>query len=327
MNILATMTVLNEEDIISEVIEDIINQKIKPVVLDNGSSDETYEILKDYERKGRIILTQSSESGVKSNVIRRKLYDVALTYSPDWFVRIDADEFLETGQENKSLREGICEADNGGYNLIQFNRFDFFMTDDDEEASSVKKRLRYYSYQNDFQYRAWKYFPGINRDTISHFPLFPKEITYKIFPKKFVLRHYPFRSREQAEKKMSDRKEKLGDLIKPEGRHSHYYRILNQDYSGKTDHKLLTKYKEDNSWSFEKKFTPYIGPNQPTRNEIFSSGGKLRKDFKDYQELEILLSQTREQNKELRKKLEELENRNKQLWKINQDLKKRFPTR
>ena len=111
---------------------------------------------------------------------------MALEYSPDWVVKNDSDEFLESGISNMTLRDAIKQVDQEGYNLIQFDRFDFFMTDDDNEsANSIKEKFRYYSYQGDFTYRAWKYFPGIrNEDVAGHYPIFPDGHKYKIWPKK-----------------------------------------------------------------------------------------------------------------------------------------------
>ena len=97
-------------------------------------------------------------------------------------IRCDSDEFLESYEKNKSLKEVIEQAESNGYNLIQFDWFDFYMTDNDNDsAKSVKEKFQYYTYVGDFNYRAWKYYPGIRMgDTAGHYPVFPKSIKYKI---------------------------------------------------------------------------------------------------------------------------------------------------
>ena len=93
------------------------------------------------------------------------------------------------------LKEAISKADNEGYNLIQFDRFDFFMTDNDNEsAKEIRKKLTYYSYQDDFVYRAWKYFPGIIANYMSgHYPIFPVGHQYKIsFKVRFLVDNFEF---------------------------------------------------------------------------------------------------------------------------------------
>jgi len=215
----------------------------------------------------------------RTHVIFRILYDIALTTSPDWIVLINSDEFLESRIKDFRLKDAISKADNGGYNLIQFDRFDFFMTDNDNEsAKEIRKKLTYYSYQDDFVYRAWKYFPGIIANHIAgHYPIFPVGYQYKISPRKLVLRHYIFRAKDQAEKKMKDRMIRWPQILEPpKGKKSHYQKILSYDYSGKIDHGLLNKYEDNNDWNKEKKFTKYTDEH-PTKEELFTNEGKLRK--------------------------------------------------
>lgn len=271
--------VYNDEDIIQEVIEHLISQGMELVVLDNGSTDKSYEICKKFLGKGILTLQQFKSDTYRSEVNHRILYDMALTHSPDWVIRSDSDELLESGQQGSTLKEAIEKVDATGHNLIQFNRFDFFMTDDDNESvNSFKEKMKYYSYQGDFLYRAWKYFPGIRiGDAAGHYPVFPDGYRYKISPNKFVLRHYTFRSQEQAEKKMSDRVRGTG--TRKENKrimNNHYKLTLKQNYSDKIDHKKLTKYLEDDNWDHEIKLCLFAWKNPPKREDIFSDDGELK---------------------------------------------------
>jgi len=146
MKIIGMLPVFNDEDVIQEVIEYLLSQEIELVVLDNGSTDKTYEICKQFLSKGILQLKQFKTISYQWDTILRMLYDMAQTYTPDWVIRSDSDEFLESGIKNKTLKQAIEDADKDGYNLIQFDRFDFFMTDDDnEDAKSVREKLKYYS--------------------------------------------------------------------------------------------------------------------------------------------------------------------------------------
>jgi len=287
MKIVGIISVFNESDIIEEVIKFHLSQGLELVVLDNGSDDDTFEICKRCQRKGHVKLIRSFENPYESNLPRRVLWDSTITLSPDWIIKIDADEFLESGQNDLTLRDGISLADERGFNIIQFDRFDFFMTDDDNDSgNSIKNRLKHYSYVDDFHFNAFKFIPGTLGEEVSHFPIFQRGTQYKFFPKKFVLRHYPFRSNYQAEKKMKDRVEKLGNRLQPTGNHCHYFNILKHNFSKSIDHKLLCKYNEDNQWSYERRFS--YEPIQPKREEIFSEGGFLLAEYIDtlnYQDL------------------------------------------
>ena len=140
MKIVAMIQTYNEEDIIKETIEHLLSQGLEIVILDNGSTDQTYEICKKYQGKGvsEIIQFKSTEWEHVFNL--RTLYQMALHQNPDWIVINDADEFLESGTKN-SLKEEIIKANSKGYNLVQFNSFNFYMTDKDNlEADSVRKK-------------------------------------------------------------------------------------------------------------------------------------------------------------------------------------------
>jgi len=293
MKIVAMIPVYNEEDIISEVIDYLLSQEIKPVVLDNGSTDNSYEILKKFSERGVITLGQFKSRIFDFYQIFRVLYDMVLTQSPDWVVLQGADEFLESGMKNMKLNDSISVVDSNGYNLIQFNRFDFFLTDNDNEsAKSIKQKLPYYSCQGDFLYRSWKCMPGIDIAYGGHYPIFPYGHKYKIYPRKFVLRHYIFRSKEQAEKKMVERMKRTNYNPRTKtGFNPHYNKVLGKEFLSEIDHQLLTKYEEDRKWNLEEKFSPFAWTNPPKKEDIFSDDGTLKMTEKTLSEYKKLLEE------------------------------------
>jgi len=290
MKIIGMLSVYNEEDVIQEVIEHLISQEIPLVVLDNGSTDQTYEICKKFLGKGILKLEQFKSESYQWDIILRMLYDMALVHSPDWVIRSDSDELLESGSDLK-LKDAINNADESGYTIIQFDRFDFFMTDDDNEsANTVKEKFRYYSYQGDFIYRAWKYFPGIRiGDAGGHYPIFPSGLKYKISPKKFVLRHYPFRSKKQAELKIKYRVRGREKNKNDSALDGHEQKILNQDFSKKFAHNLLYKYRDHSNWEYKIKFCPFADPNPPRKENLFTKDGFLKEKPKTNWEYKLLL--------------------------------------
>ncbi len=271
----------NDEDIIEEVIEHLLSQDIELVVLDNGSTDNTFQICKKFSDKGLIKLEQFKSDLFDWVLILNKLYDMAIFESPDWVLRSDSDQFLESGINNLTLKDVISQSEVGGYNIIQFDRFDFFMTDkNNKNAKSVKEKMPYYSYQTDYAYRAWKFVPGINvAGHMGHCPIFPSDVVYKFDPKKLVIRHYLFRNKQQSEKKVQDRIRRISSSsYKSYGLINHLRRTIQSDYSSIVDHRILTKYNEDNQWNYEKKFNP-ITKKLPSREEMFSNDGLMKNKF------------------------------------------------
>lgn len=295
LKIIGMIPVYNEDDIIEEVINHYLNQGIELVILDNGSTDNTFEICKKYEGKGVIKLLQFETDSFKVSLIKEMLYHMAIEQSPDWIVLSDADEFLEPTEQNKTLQSVILEVDKAGYNLIQFDKFEFFMTEKDtsDVVDGIKNKMQYYSNVGDYVYRAWKYFPGIRiGDTAGHFPIYPEEYQYKIFDKKFVLRHFPYRNEKQAKKKVYAVTRGPKDLKKEKVLMSaHNKKIAKIDFSKKVSYAKLTKYNNDGIWNYNIKHIPYITTNPLKRNEIFTDDGYLREPFPTAYEMKLMLDE------------------------------------
>ena len=310
LKIVGMLSVFNDEDIVEEVIKYYLSQGIELVILDNFSTDNTFQICKKFSKKEKVKLSRIKMK-FETILYKRVFYDIALVQSPDWIIRIASDEFLESGENNLTLKDAILKIDEKGYNLIQFDRFDFFMTDkDDESVKSIKEKLPYYSFQNDFVYRAWKYIPGIRLNFPGeHLPIFPEFKGYNIYLKKFVMRHYPFRSKEQSEKRMKDRIKTVPNILKPKEKKHRYQLILEKDFSSKINHKLLTKYEENNVWNYIPKFTPYTLA-APKHEDVFSDKGELKIKESFQGKLMKELRQKDAQIHELKKKLKDIERQN-----------------
>jgi len=278
MRLVGMMPVFNESDIIEEVIEHLLSQGVNLVVLDNGSTDGSYEICKKFEANNLIKLKQYKSTNFDYGLLSRILYDMALEQKPDWIIRSDQDELLESGITNTTLKDAIEKEDSKGFNLIQFDVFEFFMTDNDNEpGNSLREKLPYYSWQHDYTYRAWKHLPGTRvEDSLGHHPIFPEGFKYKIPEKKLVLRHYRFRNKQQAINNNKIRLERIRN--RPEtkiGQNVHFKKISEKKYFEELDHKILNKYLEDNNWNYEGKCIPYVMSGLPKREQVFSKYGEL----------------------------------------------------
>jgi len=309
MKIVAMIAVFNDEDFIQEVIEHNISQGLELVILDNGSTDKTFQICQKFLDKGVLKLFQFKSSSWNLATNNRLLYDLALSQSPDWIILCDSDELLESGIKNQTLKDLILKADSESYNIIQFNRFEFQMSDnDDKNSDSIKEKLKYYSFGIDFLYRAWKFFPGIRIMNIgSHLPIFPEGYKYKIFPKNAVIRHYTFRSIEQAKNKLASRIIRISDTSESKvGINKHYKKLQLDDFPKIYDHKMLTRYEEDQQWNLQK--NEKRNPNKlqdKKREEIFSKEGELKLKFRSVSEFKLERQQVNEYIEELKKSIEE----------------------
>ena len=208
-----------------------------------------------------------------------------------------------TGLKNLNLKEAIEEEDKKGYNIIQFNRFEFFITDGDSSNNSVMKRQPYYSFEIDYLYRAWKFYPGIYLEPSGgHLPIFPPEYKYKLSPTRMIIRHYRFRNENQARLKLQTRLERANITETKIGWHVHNKKILEENKSFIVNHVLLTKYNEDNNWNKQKKFSYFLIKHSP-REELFSEDGKLKNPHLTYNELKLRLINQEKIINDLKEKL------------------------
>jgi hypothetical protein len=139
-------------------------------------------------------------------------------------------------------------------------------------------------------------------DVMGHYPIFPEGHRYKIAPKKLVLRHYPFRNKEQAEKKMKFRVRgrTMTNEDKPSLDH-HERNILKTDYTKKVDHKLLSEYEEDSVWNYKIKYHPFTSATPPKREDVFSEDGSLKNKPKSTLDYRLELIKKNEEFNEFRK--------------------------
>ena len=297
--------VYNDGDIISEVLEHLHSQGKELVVLDNGSTDNTVEICKKFSEKGLIHFVQFKSEKWHKDLVFRMLYHIALTQAPDWLILCASDEILESGVSNLTLKEAIKKADTEGYNLIQFDWFNFYLTDNENQsATSTKEKMPYYSWEADHVFRAWKYIPGIiMEETKGHYPIFPEEKGYKIFPKKFVLRHYKIRNATTAMEKIRNLHKRLEGLTGTE----RYEKFLSGQVPIVKNHKQLTKYEEDNNWNRERKFSQNP-KTPPSLNDFFTSTGALKIKLNSISQLKLKLKETREKILNMQKKLDGVKN-------------------
>jgi len=123
----------------------------------------------------------------------------------------------------------------------------------------VKKRIRYYSWQDDYQFRCWRVQPGI-RMWSGHDLVFDEPELVRISPTKFVIRHYKIRSYEHGLRKVFvDRLPRFAEDERRIGWHVQYNNFKRDIEYFVKDSKNLTKYEENGRWNLTKKFDGTYG--------------------------------------------------------------------
>jgi hypothetical protein len=220
----AIVSTYNEADIVGQVVADLLGQGLQVHVLDHGSTDDTLAEIERLRGQGRVDVERfvdpaSPEPGRVSwaAVLQRK-QELAQTLDSDWLIHHDADEFRESPWLHLGLRAAIEEVDGYGYDAIDFELLNFWPTREDGWGApgDVREALRYFERAQPWdkvQVRCWKK-TSAPVDLVTsggHEAVFPGR---KVFPLRFLLRHYPFRSPEQAARKLGA--ERTGRFLEEE---------------------------------------------------------------------------------------------------------------
>ena len=97
MRVAAVTRVLNEDDIIEAFVRHTAAFADHMLLLDNGSSDRTMEILAALRGEGAPITVVQSRSPIHCEIpVNTLLYHTAnQAFQPDWVLHLDADEFVD----------------------------------------------------------------------------------------------------------------------------------------------------------------------------------------------------------------------------------------
>ena len=238
--ILAIINTYNEKDIICEVISHLLIQGIDVCLVDNHSNDGTYELAKTtFSNDNRVIVRRSDDYGnnYEWHKLLKNTEKISHEFSEkyDWFMHHDSDELRYSPIQNITMSEMISFVDSIGYNAIDFTVLDFRFTQDNQDVvNKFEKNLLSFEFgrrPGHFQQvKCWKYAKDINlADSGGHNAEFKNK---KIYPIKFLLKHYPLRNIKQATTKIfEDRGKRILKEKKEKGWHAHYDKFINNGAS------------------------------------------------------------------------------------------------
>lgn len=216
-SLIALLAVRDEADIIVPAVEHLIAQGAQVYVIDDGSTDGTAAALAPLLGRGVLRIERfPEESGIAPaaaaarpwECLLRRKEQLARELEADWFIHHDADEFRESPWDNLTLAAGLARVDRLGYNAVDFAVLNFPpVTDDYRAGADLALLFPYCEPATDLdrlQVKCWKKQPEINLvSSGGHDPAFPGR---RVFPVRFLCRHYPLRGREQAARKIRARR-------------------------------------------------------------------------------------------------------------------------
>jgi hypothetical protein len=237
IKVAAIMHGYNEHDFIAEVVHHLHSQGIEIHYFDNWSDDGTWELAKSFAKNGLIAHCQRYPEAPTKNYEWRKQLEKTSEYAAqidaDWVMHYDVDELRYSPWPNVGLKDSISYVDSLGYNAIDFTVIEFRFTQETELLKeNFEENLTHFEFGRRAghfsQVKCWK-----NTKTVDlsgsggHNALFDER---RIFPIKFLLKHYPLRNKMQSRDKVF--RYRLPRFAKEKtlyGWHGHYDKFQNMD--------------------------------------------------------------------------------------------------
>ena len=204
----AIMTTFNEGDIIESVVEHLIMQGIRVHLVDNWSIDDTIDRIRRFRDRGLITVEEYPPSGPSGTFdwedLLRRVEEIAAASDSDWVIHHDADEIRRSPWPGTTLRNGLYRIEACGYNAVDHTVIEFWPVAD-VRVTNLEADLRHFQFGKRpghfLQIRAWKPQAGpINLvSSGGHEAEFRGR---RVFPYKFLTKHYPIRSQGHGERKV-----------------------------------------------------------------------------------------------------------------------------
>lgn len=162
MYVVAILATYNEARFITGCIEHLRAQGVDVYLIDNESTDATLEIAERYLGCGVIgieTMPRAGASDLHARLARKE--ELAETLDADWIMHVDADEFHIAARPRRSLVQAFTEAEEAGFNAVNFLEFTFVPTlerPDHDHPYFARTMRSYYAFLPVFPHRlnAWR---------------------------------------------------------------------------------------------------------------------------------------------------------------------------
>jgi glycosyltransferase involved in cell wall biosynthesis len=208
ITICAVIAVRNETHYLQFLLPYLANQNIDVVIIDNESTDGSDKLYSTFKNSPIVKVAELKYGGVFSLsdqlAAKSKIYS-ELRY--DWLIHHDADEIFQHAAIDLTLRNAIEEADEMGYNTLNFEEFVFLPEPgaDYFNRNYLDECHRYYFFEprTNRKNAAWKNINGLSCAGSGGHRLSGENVL--ISPTNHIFRHYIVLSETHAKIKYLNR--------------------------------------------------------------------------------------------------------------------------
>jgi hypothetical protein len=227
VDVLAIIAAYNEADIIAATVGDLVAQGARVHLIDHGSTDDTVrEASRHAGERLEIERLPPADRFPWAELLRHK-EAIAARHPGSFIIHADADELRESPWPGVGLVEGLEEVARHGYNAVDFAVLDFAPLVGVAPYSGGDLRAAFTHFAwgqayNRLQIRCWRQ-PVARVDLASSGGHEARFEGRRVFPVRFVLRHYPIRSEAHgAHKVPNERRARFLDEERARGWHVQY---------------------------------------------------------------------------------------------------------
>jgi glycosyltransferase involved in cell wall biosynthesis len=239
--VLAIVPTYNEEDVIALTLRYLIAQGVEVYLLDNWSTDHTLEQASVFLGHGLSAIERYPAQGPTptyelGSILRRVEEISASSVWADWVVLHDADERRRSPWRGVGLRDALWRVERCGYSCIDHVTLNFWPVDErfDPATADLEEHFHYFEFSDHpghfHQRRAWKRCAaGVSlAANAGHDASFAGR---RVYPYKFLLKHYPVRSRAHGERKvLQERAERWNAKERALGWHRQYDGVIAETF-------------------------------------------------------------------------------------------------
>jgi hypothetical protein len=212
MKIHGLCIVKNEVDVLQESLNSAVNWCDHIYVFDNGSTDGTWELVKELAKQHPEIVPYKQDDTLFSGALRADIFNAFRSNAglQDWWCRLDADEFYI--DDPRIFLTKISDR----FQTVWAASLNYYFTDQDAIAyrqdpvkfleTPVQQRLRYYL-NNWGELRFFRHSSDIVWTRTEDCGGFPGVMfTAPAYPVRIWLKHYQYRSPEQMARRLRTRR-------------------------------------------------------------------------------------------------------------------------
>jgi hypothetical protein len=236
--VVALISAYNEADIIEPVLDHLAANGVWSYLIDDGSTDETVACAERWLGRGLLGIEHFPGAGTNGDrtswraLLARKR-ELALEIGAEWYLHHAADEIREAPWPQTTLRDAIRWVDRVGFNAIDFRVLNFAPVDD-AFRPGADPREHFQRWEDPAEYdrmqrKCWKAgAPDLDLAEGGHDVRFGDR---RIFPLRFLMRHYPIRSQAHGLRKVfKERQGRFADDELAYGWHRQYDHVSQPDH-------------------------------------------------------------------------------------------------